>query len=529
MSAASAVARLNARLIRRGVLWLALVIGFFVFVEALTYENTYPDDAARAKLVAMSDEPALRMLQGVPHAVDTVGGFVAWDAGWMLSAIIGIWAMLVTGRLLRGEEESGRAELMQVAPVRASRIVVLQVAVVAAALAVLGVVTAVILTALGTGVTGSVVFGAGLAGFGATCAGIAAIAAQLLPVRRRVSAVATAAFGVFFVLRMAANSADARGGLRWATPFGWLDELHAYRDPNWPALLVLLLAPVILFGTAVRLRRLRDTGGALIAGTDHARARLRYLGGPTGFAWRTTRGLLLGWLLGVAAYAYVTGALVATVLDLIRDDPNYQKTLEAIGWDEADAAGGFIGLMGILIGLLIALFTCWRIGAAQNEEGTGRLDHVLARPVTRSRWLSGHLLITAAAAVLIATSAAVAMWAGAASSGADVSLADTLAANLNPLPVVALACGVAVLLYGAFPRLTVPGSAAVAVTAYLIEMVGPGLNWPDAILSISPFHHLASVPAAPYRPVAAAVMTAVALAFILVGHALFTRRDLTGD
>ncbi|TYK43613.1 hypothetical protein [Actinomadura decatromicini] len=520
---------LTVRLVRRGVGWLAAAIAFYVVVEVATYERTYPDAASRRKLAALADDPAVRMLQGVPHAVETTGGYIVWDAGWVLAAIVGIWALLAAGRLLRGEEESGRAELVLAAPVRPAQIVRAQFAVLAGAAVVAGAAAGVPLALMGTGVVGSVLFGLGLAGFAATSAGVAAVVAQLFQVRRRVTGVSAAVFGVLFLLRMAANSADSRGWLRWFTPFGWLDELHPYRDPNWAALAVSLIFPVVLAAVAVVLRTRRDAGGALITEPDHARARLRLLGGPTAFAWRGGRGMLVGWLLGIAGYAFVAGTLIATVIDFAADDPDYRRVLESLGWDAGDVADGFVGAMGVLIGLLIALFTCWRIGAARAEEAAGRLDHVLTRPVTRRRWLGGHVLLTLASALLLASAAAVAMWAGAAATNADVGLADTLAATLAPLPVAALATGLAVLLFGARPRLTVPGSASAAVAAYLIETIGPALDWPRLVLDASPFHHLANVPAEPFRPVPALVMLAAAALLTAAGHLLFEHRDLTGD
>jgi ABC-2 type transport system permease protein len=86
-----------------------------------------------------------------------------------------------------------------------------------------------------------------------------------------------------------------------------------------------------------------------------------------------------------------------------------------------------------------------------------------------------------------------------------------------------------VLLFGFRPRLTVPGSAAAIVVAYLVEMIGPALNWPAPMLDVSPFHHLASVPAEPFEPVATAVMTTVGALLTAAGVLLFERRDLTGD
>ena len=118
----SAVLRLYARLTRRGVLLLALGIAAYVLVEAISYVQTYPDEASRLRLAEFGDQPAVRMLQGIPHAVETVGGFVVWDGGWFMQSIIGVWAVLTTSRLLRGEEDSGRAELVGAGPVPAPQV-----------------------------------------------------------------------------------------------------------------------------------------------------------------------------------------------------------------------------------------------------------------------------------------------------------------------------------------------------------------------------------------------------------------------
>ncbi|WP_406205098.1 hypothetical protein OH807_30130 [Kitasatospora sp. NBC_01560] len=523
-----ALARLSARLVRRGTVLLALAVAAYSAVEVFSYLGTYPDTASRSRLATLQDNPALRMLQGIPHAIDTPGGFVAWDGGWVLVSIVGIWALLTTGRLLRGEEESGRAELVLAGPLRAGRAVLVQLTVLACAIAVIGAAIAMVLTTAGTGAGGSVLFGLAVAGFAATFAGVAAITAQAFEVRRRATGAAAAVFGLMFLVRMLANSSDSRGWARWLTPFGWMDELHPYRDPRWQALAALLAVPVLLGAVAVRLRRARDTGGALLAEPDRRTSRARLLGGPAAFAWRSTRGALIGWVIGVAAYAFVIGSTLRTVTDLIADDPAYRKVLQALGWDAAQATKAYLGIMAVLIGLFLALYACWRIGAARTEEAAGRLDNTLARPVSRRRWLAGHLLLTVAATMLIAVAASLALWTGTAIGGADVGITDTLGSVLNTLPVAVLLTGVAVLLYGARPRLTVAASVAVAVTVYLVQLIGPALHWPRWVLDASPFHHLATVPAESFAPVSTVVMTGIGLALMTVGAAAFERRDLTG-
>ncbi|URN11217.1 hypothetical protein LUW77_02340 [Streptomyces radiopugnans] len=114
-------------------------------------------------------------------------------------------------------------------------------------------------------------------------------------------------------------------------------------------------------------------------------------------------------------------------------------------------------------------------------------------------------------------------------SGADVEAAGAFGSVLNTLPVVVLLTGLAVLVYGTAPRLTVGLSAAVAVTAYLVETIGTALDWPGRVLNLSPFHHLATVPVEPFEPLPAAVMTGLGLLAVAAGVAAFERRDVTGD
>lgn len=106
------------RLLRRGVLVLAAAMAAYAVVEVLAYRNAYPDQASREHLATFEDDPAVRMLQGIPYRIDTVGGYVAWDAGWVLEVIVGTWALLTVTRLLRLEEETERSQLTLAGPVR---------------------------------------------------------------------------------------------------------------------------------------------------------------------------------------------------------------------------------------------------------------------------------------------------------------------------------------------------------------------------------------------------------------------------
>ncbi|MFP5219615.1 MAG: ABC transporter permease subunit, partial [Actinomycetes bacterium] len=224
----AALLRLPLRLVRRGAVLLVLTASGYALVEVVSYENTYTDGASRAQLARLGDNAAVRVLQGAPRAVDTVGGFVVWDAGWFLALVASVWAVLAATRLARGEEDDGRADVVLSRPVRRRDLLLAQLAAVGAGAVAFGAAVAATLIAAGLPAGGSLLFGAGLAGVGVTSGSAGALAAQLLDVRRRAAAAAVAFVGVAFALRMLGHSADDRDALLWATPLGWLDQLHAF-------------------------------------------------------------------------------------------------------------------------------------------------------------------------------------------------------------------------------------------------------------------------------------------------------------
>jgi len=515
-------------MVRRGALLLAATAGGYMLLEVASFRRTYPHGISAARFSVFADNPAARMLQGVPRGLDSAGGFAVWDGGWVLEIVVGLWAVLVVTRLLRGEGDRARVELLLVGPARARHVTWCTLLAVVGCCVLVGAAVAAALLSTGADVTGSVLTGVGLTGFAATFAGVAAVTSQVVDVRRRAAGAAAGVLAVGFLLRMVANSTDGRAWVGWSTPFGWIDQLAPFGDQRPSALVVLVAVPVLLLAAAVWIRGRRDTGGALIAGSDSRRPRLRGLGGPARFAWRVNLPVLLGWVVGLGAYAFVLGALVTTTIDFLAHDAAYQRTLADLGLDVALTVDGFVAVMALTLGVGFSLYAAWRIGAARNEEESGRADHLLARPVRRSRWLLGHAGLSMAGSGLLIILTGLAMWAGASGAGGRLTALASLRAVLNTGSVVVLVTGLAVLTFGVLPRLTVAVPAAVAVGGYVLTLLGPALSWPRWVLDLSPYTHLAYVPAEPFAATAAVVMVLVGCAAAAGGVLAFAHRDVTG-
>ena len=138
-------------------------------------------------------------------------------------------------------------------------------------------------------------------------------------------------------------------------------------------------------------------------------------------------------------------------------DPLMEAEFQALAREAADrghiaSPSGYLGLTFLFFVLALSLFAAAQVASARHEEMAQRLETLLALPVGRRGWLTGRLLLAAACAAALALLAGVLAWAGAASQGASVSLADMLAAGANCLPAVLLFLGVAALGFAIAPR-----------------------------------------------------------------------------
>ncbi len=524
----AAVARLTLRLLRRGFLAVAFGVAAYLVIEIVSFTQGYPDEASRAYLEVWGRDPTIRVISGPPTAVTTLGGFAIWDAGWILQTIIGAWAITATTRLLRGDEDAGRAEVVLAGPVMPARQLRAQLGVLVAACLALGAVVTATFLVGGAQPAGSVAIGGAFAAFGGTAVGIAAVTSQLWDTRGRAVGMAALALGLALLLRMVSLSGDARAWVAWLTPYGWTDTLRSFGDNRWPVLLVPAAVITGLGVAAGLLRRRRDAAAGVLAAERTPRSRAALLGSPLAFAWRSNARALLAWAGGLAVWSAGIGALVPTFTTSLENDPAFTDILAMLGMDATDITRGFAGLMGTILGLVVAIYAAFRLGAVRSEESSGRAEQVLVRPVPRWRWLGGHVLgLVVSVVVLLAVAAGMA-WLGGAAAGGGFAAADIFGALFNTLPAVLVFAGVGVGVFGVAPRLTVPLGVSLPVVSYLLGVAGPLLDWPEWVLAISPLHHLAAVPVEPFAWPAAFALAGVAVATTAAGVVAFSRRDLVG-
>ncbi|MDN3268233.1 ABC transporter permease [Streptomyces sp. MA15] len=512
--------------VRLPVWVLALSLG--TLATANSFRTLYDDPQERASAVRSMDSPAGLAMSGPRHYLDDYG-FGSMLSHQMLgftAVLVGLMSVLIVTRHTRAEEETGRAELVRSAVV--GRHAHLAAALSAAVLANLALALLLALGLAGLGLegvdpAGSLLYGLAHAAVGLVFAAVAAVTAQITAHARGASGTALAVVGVAYVLRAAGDSGE-NDALSWLSPIGWVQRSYPYVDDRWWPLLLCLVLAAALAATGFVLSTRRDVGAGLRPerlGPPTASAALTT---PSGFALRLHRGMLAGFGAGLFLMGAMYGSILGDAEDMLKDIDQVQEALERIGG--AGVAESFASMVMVVLAVVAAVYVVMAALRPRSEETAGRAEPLLATGLSRTRWAGGHLAVAMGGGTFVLLLAGLGFGvAGAASTGDGGLLPELVGAALAYAPALWVTIGVAVVLFGWFPRASA-AAWAVPVYAFVVGYLGEILRFPDWMKNLSPFGHVPRLPAADLDLTPLLLLTLVAAGLVWLGLAGFRRRDL---
>jgi len=530
---ATVVARQTARkAVRSGVLW-GYVFGLYLATQALAYASSYKTVSQRARLAKeFGSNAGISALVGPAHELQTVAGFTVWKCLAVLAVVGAVWGLLTGTRLLRGEEDAGRWELLLAGQTTRRSAAAQALAGLACGVAALWTVTAVITVVVGR--SSKVDISAGGALFLAVSVvaaavmflAVGALASQLAATRRQASAYAGAVLGVSYALRMVADSGTGLGWLRWASPLGWIEQLQPLTGPHPLALLPIAGLTAVLGLCTVRLAGARDLRGSTFPDRASSVAHTRLVFGPSGLNVRLMRPSVAGWGAGIAAYGLVLGLVAKSAGSAISSSSSLTRALSRLG---AIGAEAYLGVAFLLMAVLVAFVAAGQISATRAEEAEGRLDHLLVRPVSRSSWLAGRLVVATIIVLAGGLTAGVFTWLGAASQDTGVSFASVFDAGLNVVPPALCILGIGAFVFGVWPRASGVATYGALVWSLLVELVGGIVGLNHWVLDTSVFHQMSAAPAVSPNWTTGGALLALGAMAAVAGGTAFSHRDLKGE
>lgn len=519
----------------RSVAPLAVIFAIFTAASAWGYASTYPTRLERIELArTFGGNLGVAAILGPAGHIDTVGGFTAWRCVGVLSIVGAVWALLTATRLLRGEEDAGRWELVLAGATTRRSATGQALAGLSCALLVLWVVPAGVSALIGRSArVGFTISQSAWLAFasGASAAmflALGACVAQIASSRRQAAAWTGGALGIAYAVRVVADSVPGLAWLRWATPLGWVELLRPMNDPQPAAAVPIVALVAVTAWLAVQLASRRDLGSGTVTARTDRRDRNALLRGPETLVVRLLGPASVLWAVGIALGGLLLGLIAKSAGDAIAASPGARAAIARLG-AHGSGAQAYLGVAFLPISLLVALVAASHVAAARAEEADGRLEQLLVRPVSRTRWLAARVAMAAAVMAGAGFLAGLAAWLGAASQHTGMSIERLLLAGLNVVAPALVVLGVGVFAIGVRPRLATVAAYGLLIWSFLVEIVGSVLRANHWLLDTSLFHHLAAAPAVDPRWTSNLVLLGIAGGLLLAGWISFRRRDITGE
>ncbi|HEX2849429.1 MAG TPA: hypothetical protein VHN98_02710 [Acidimicrobiales bacterium] len=516
--------------LRRSRVLAGAWLGVFVLMawgSAAATVGLYPTASSRlAAAEAVNGSQALVALYGRVYDPTSLGAIAMIKMGGIGAVFVAVVAIVLVVRHTRGDEESGRFELVgsgvmgRLAPLTAA---LLTATVVAATLAAL---TALVLAAAGLPADGSLAFGLAWGGVGLAFAAIAAVTAQLTASARTATSFAVAVLAVVYVLRGVGDAAGT-AGLRWLTwmsPIGWSQQFRPYAGNRWWVLLITLVFTIATSATAYVLAAGRDMGTGLLPSRPGPPTAAPSLRSPLTLAWRLQRTSFLAWAIGFVALGALLGSMASGVGGFFESD-NARELFTKLGGQKA-LADAFLAVELGAAGIVAAAFGIQSMMRARAEETSGLAEPVLAGAVSRTRFALAHVGVAAGGATaLLALGGAAVGVARAVQLHDGAEIGRLLGGGLAHAPAAWVLIAVVAAAYGFVPRAIGVGWGLLAAFVLLAE-IGPLLDLSHWVLDLSPFAHVPKVPGGAFTATPLVALTALATVIGGAGIAGFRRRDV---
>ena len=523
----------RATLITAGVLFLVFVGVSYAIVS----EFDTPQSRVEIENLVNAVPPILQGMAGKVVNVGTLGGYLSYKYGLFFPLVVSLWSILALSGTLAGEAQRGSLEFV-LASGKSRRRVALEK--LSGHILMLGV--AVVVAMVSIAIAGNVfaklpgdeisllsAFGYAIwLGLIALAGGALAFALGPFVGRGAAAGIAGAVTFGGFILNGYQEPVPALGPFANLTWWGWThDHVPLAGQFDWPSVGLVVVVNVVFLTIGVEAFARRDIGVTSALPSISLPRVLLGLGGPLGRIVSHNLPATIAWGLGVGFFGLTLGGAAQDFMEQLRNAPAFIDLLKSI-FPNVDyaSAGGFLQLLFIQFGIILAgLAAASFVSGWASDETTGRLEMVLATPLSRSRWAiwGGIGMLISVALFVALTVAGIAI--GVATTDSEIATPAVGALVLALYAAALVGIGHAV---GGLVGTRFAGTVVVVfvVVTWFIALLGPLLNLPQFVQDLALTTHYGQPMVGTWDPVGIVASLVLAIGGIGIGTWAFRRRDL---
>jgi len=484
--------------------------GVLMAVVLVAVPSLLATPEARASIIALG--PSFAWF-AEPIKIDTPGGYATWKYGLTL-LVIAIWPILAESAMLRGEEERGSLDALLSLPRARGRVALEKVAAMWTALLAMALLVGLFGFAGGAKVAGdfglgnSIMFGVNLALIAAVFGAIALLISQFTPERRVAAGTTAGLLFVFIVLDMLHRVIPNTVWLSQLSPVYYYNlskPLVPGYGTNLGAVAVMLALIVVPTAAAIWLFVRRDIGGVVPAPRflhlPQRQARPNRAGLKDDWSLHSVYARSLAmvamptvwWTLAIAGFAgwmvVVVKQTEAQLRTILQSSPLLTDFVKLGGSDAATNAS-ILSALFIFLPLLLMAFAVTQANRWAADEEDGRLELVLSTPQPRWQVLLARFAALSTATVIISVLTLITTAVASSATGVTLDTGNLVAATLSMIPFGLLVAAIGYLFSGWLRTALDTGLLSfLLVIWFVIDFLGPGLNWPDATLRLSALYY----------------------------------------
>jgi ABC-2 type transport system permease protein len=365
--------------------------------------------------------------------------------------------------------------------------------------------------------TGPIVFGLSVMAVGWLGVGIGALTNQLSASSSIANSTGSIILVIFYIMRMMGDL-GTNDTLTWISPLGWAQKMAPWGENRAWLMIPNIILVVVLIAIAFVIEARRDYGSGVLkdkAGHPDASPLKRR---SWGLILHLYKGSIIGWSLGVIIFGLLFGSVVNTMMSMLKDIN--------VPFLNTSSMDSMLGFMLCFIGLVSVVLPMFIMIGLRTDETKGLTEVQLAGSVSRYKMVLERYVIGIIATVLLLVlgGASFGLSFGAASN--DMSQIGRLALDaLIYLPGIMAITSVTALLFGLFPRATIPVTWFIYGLMYFAVLLIDQKKTPMGVIYLFPFLGTPKIPGAGFDPIVI-VYLIVAIAFVAIGMLGLRKRNV---
>jgi len=368
-------------------------------------------------------------------------------------------------------------------------------------------------------------YGAGLCVSGLIFAALAALFSQLSSSSRGAFAYSFLILGIFYMVRAAGDvSSEA---LSRISPLGLVQRSQVFVENNWWPILILILEFIVVAVVAYALNSVRDIDQGFIPARPGRKEASSILQTSFGLSFRLMRNLLFTWFIVMFLLGASYGSILGDIETFVNQSEFYQMMIGVN--NEYSVAQMFTTMVNSIAALICLIPLLTLTLKPRGEEQENRAEHVLARVVSRTKYLADYVVLAFASSVLFQCATAFGLYvAGSAVLDEPIPLGFLLKANLVYLPALWVMIGVTILLIGLLPKVTIVIWVYYGFS-FFMNFIARVLDLPEWLSKISPLSYIPQLPVDSINYSVLIVLVVIAAALSAAGFVFYRKRDVVNQ